>query len=68
MAITIVHRGVVPTIKYVGTCGNCSTKVECEKQDRLYNDDGPCGRFGYYYVRCPVCQSGNIVVKGVRGA
>ena len=65
MAITIIHRGRVPVIKYVGTCGYCNTKVECDKQDRLYKEDS---RFGYYYLECPVCKSRDILVKEVESA
>lgn len=51
MAITVIKRGVKPEDQvYRGTCGNCSTEVECKRSDGTYYSGT-----GRLKITCPVC-------------
>lgn len=63
MAITILHRGVVPdTIPIEVTCHKCRTVFSFLKTDAVYQADQRDG--DYYRIDCPVCQA--TVTKAVR--
>lgn len=49
--ITVVQKGILPSeIPMTGTCGYCSTIIEC-----VYSDCSQTFSFSKLYVNCPTC-------------
>lgn len=49
--IEILKKGIVPVIKYIGTCMNCGTVARCD-----HSDLDPSSLLTKH-LKCPVCGS-----------
>ena len=47
--IEILKRGIVPIVKYMGTCANCGTVARCDHSD--LNPSVLVGK----QLKCPIC-------------